>query len=146
MPVPQASAAPELLVPSVGRKPRRDKLCPQHCRSPYSDPTPCGLQENLEWKNGIWLWQKRKEGLATASILILLDWVHTCTSQLVIPSSNSFVCQTNSGVYSDQGTQWSADLLYLNPQMRYFAGFKAQFADNQARCRVTSSPTVQSIF
>lgn len=49
------------------------------------------LHEDLRWifspTLGLWLWWRSGEGFATASMQILADQVHTCSAQVVIPTS-----------------------------------------------------------
>lgn len=95
LPLPQESSvrqgSPELSVPLVGRKnPGGITSLPPYCgsllRRPYSNLTPQELQGSLGGPANGNLTVMEEEGLATTSIWILADRVHTC----FVPSSNPY--------------------------------------------------------
>ena len=100
--------------------------------SPYSNLTPQELQGNLQSPATENLTvMEMEEGLATTSIWILADGVHTCFAQVAIPT-NGFAHLQNQ-VRDTQGNWWSTDLSVLDPQVRSFAGSRAQYVHAQER-------------
>ena len=94
----------------------------------------------------IWLWWRRKEGLATTSIWILADQIHTCSAQLVIPNSGFAHLQNQLRSILWPGKLVRCRSAWFRFSNEEFAGTRAWFAHTQARSWDISTPTMKSIF
>lgn len=82
---------------------------------------------------GIWLCWRRWRGACITSTWILADGVHTCSVQVVNPTSGFVhLCRTKLRVHSYQGTHWGTDMLDSNSKTTNSAVLRACFSPTQA--------------
>lgn len=63
---------------------------------------------------------------------------HTCCAHVLIPTSILLICRAKLEARSAQGTQWGANLPYLDPQTKSFVRPGVWLAHAQARRGVTA--------
>ena len=89
----------------------------------------------------LWMWQITEERLGPTGIQTLANWIHTCSTQIIITTIALLICRTMFGAHFDQGSQQGADMPNLDTQTMSFPVLKPGLL--MPRQAVTASPTVE---